>query len=113
MQLQIYLIHHYKQLLVFASFRSLHSVFKILTENEFLPLSTQMLIPVRCFTCNKEISSLYDEYLELLKKEYSEAEAMDHLGFKRICCRRMILCHVDIADKLMKLNSSQDLNMDL
>lgn len=72
-----------------------------------------MLIPVRCFTCNKEISSFYDPYVQLLKGDHTEAEALEELEIDRICCRRMLLCHVDIAEKLMRLNGAEDLNMDL
>jgi hypothetical protein len=28
-------------------------------------------------------------------------QAMDDLGLKRYCCRRMILTHVDLIDKLL------------
>lgn len=72
-----------------------------------------MLITVRCFTCNKEISSLYEEYVALLKSELSEFEAMDRLGLKRICCGRMVLYHVDIVDKLLKFDTTLDVNTDL
>ncbi|ELA45965.1 hypothetical protein VCUG_02539 [Vavraia culicis subsp. floridensis] len=72
-----------------------------------------MLIPVRCFTCNKEISSLYEKYIELLKSEYTECEAMNKLNIKRMCCRRMVLCHVDIVDKLLKFDTIQDINTEL
>lgn len=76
-------------------------------------LTLRMLIPVRCFTCNKEISSYHERYVELLKEENSEAEALKKLEITRVCCRRMLLCHVDIADKLMRLNGAEDINMDL
>ncbi|KRH95322.1 DNA-directed RNA polymerase, subunit RPB10 [Pseudoloma neurophilia] len=72
-----------------------------------------MLIPVRCFTCNKEISSYYDSYVNLLKEGYTEAESLNKLEITRICCRRMLLCHVDISEKLMRLNGAEDINMDL
>lgn len=72
-----------------------------------------MLIPVRCFTCNKEISSYHDKYVELIKLDHTEAEALNKLEVNRICCRRMLLCHVDIAEKLMRLNGAEDINMDL
>lgn len=72
-----------------------------------------MLIPVRCFTCNKEISSYYETYVHMLKEDHTEADALEQLEIHRICCRRMLLCHVDIAEKLMRLNGAEDLNMDL
>ena len=32
---------------------------------------------------------------------------MDELGLKRYCCRRMILTHVDLIDKLLAYNTFQ------
>lgn len=60
-----------------------------------------MIIPIRCFTCNKEISSKYSKYLDKRKSGLSAAVAMDELGIKRLCCRRMYLSNVDIADQLL------------
>jgi DNA-directed RNA polymerase subunit N (RpoN/RPB10) len=31
-----------------------------------------------------------------------DSEAMDQLGLKRYCCRRMIMTHVDLIEKLLK-----------
>lgn len=31
-----------------------------------------------------------------------ESDAMDELGLKRYCCRRMIMTHVDLIEKLLK-----------
>jgi DNA-directed RNA polymerase I, II, and III subunit RPABC5 len=59
-----------------------------------------MIIPVRCFTCNKPICNLYPIYLKLLS-ENSKEEAMNKIGLKRFCCRRMILSHEEIIDKLL------------
>lgn len=31
-----------------------------------------------------------------------DSDAMDKLGCKRYCCRRMIMTHVDLIEKLLK-----------
>ena len=31
-----------------------------------------------------------------------KSDAMDELGLKRYCCRRMIMTHVDLIEKLLK-----------
>lgn len=60
-----------------------------------------MLIPVRCFTCNKVIGNKWDIYCEY-KNEMTEKEALDKLQLNRYCCRRMLLTHVDLYDNLNK-----------
>ncbi|ORX62483.1 hypothetical protein BCR32DRAFT_231817 [Anaeromyces robustus] len=60
-----------------------------------------MIIPVRCFSCGKVIGNLWEKYLDLLKEDYTEGQALDALGLKRYCCRRMVLTHVDLIEKLL------------
>lgn len=49
-----------------------------------------------CATGNK-----HQAYLELLKTDHNEGDALDKLGLKRYCCRRMLLAHVDLIEKLL------------
>jgi len=67
-----------------------------------------MIIPVRCFSCGRVVGSVYSEYLRLTtaerpgeKPQMATKDALDHLGVKRYCCRRMILSQVDIIDEVM------------
>jgi DNA-directed RNA polymerase subunit N (RpoN/RPB10) len=60
-----------------------------------------MIIPVRCFTCNKTISHLWNEYESLIKSGNEPKKVLDLLKIERYCCRRMFLSNVDILDKLM------------
>lgn len=61
-----------------------------------------MIIPVRCFSCGKVIGSLYAEYQRMVQQEKKDPkEAMDALGLKRYCCRRMVLSHVDLIDDVL------------
>ena len=66
-----------------------------------------VIIPVRCFTCGKIISDVFEDYkrrYEDFKKavdagekpKESPKQIMDDLGLERYCCRRMILAHVDL-----------------
>ncbi|XP_005991022.1 DNA-directed RNA polymerases I, II, and III subunit RPABC5 isoform X1 [Latimeria chalumnae] len=63
--------------------------------------SVRMIIPVRCFTCGKVVGNKWEAYLGLLQAEYTEGDALDALGLKRYCCRRMLLSHVDLIEKLL------------
>ncbi|KAI8915252.1 DNA-directed RNA polymerase, subunit N/Rpb10 [Powellomyces hirtus] len=60
-----------------------------------------MIIPVRCFSCGKVVGDKWEKYLSLVQSDYSEGEALTHLGLKRYCCRRMVLTHVDLIEKLL------------
>lgn len=82
-----------------------------------------MIIPIRCFTCNKVIAHLWEEYInqlqiayleediknnkknrfvdiEELEKKKIEGQILDKIGLKKYCCRRMMLSHVDLCDKI-------------
>lgn len=61
-----------------------------------------MIIPVRCFSCGKVVGSLYEEFLEKVKKGDNPEKALDELGLKRYCCRRMIFTQADLIDKIAK-----------
>jgi|TARA_B110000483_G_scaffold231111_1_gene297102 DNA-directed RNA polymerase subunit N (RpoN/RPB10) len=78
-----------------------------------------MIIPIRCFSCNKVIGDKYAVYLALNNNIESDSnlttidtnlinsgsvekseqgKILDNLGIKRYCCRRMFLTQVDIVD---------------
>ena len=73
-----------------------------------------MIIPIKCFSCGKVIADKYDYYCKEVKKakhgkpdpdlyfsktngeKTVEGKILDSIGLTRMCCRRMILTHVDI-----------------
>jgi len=60
-----------------------------------------MIIPVRCFTCNKIIGNKWEKYNSILKSGQTSIVALEQLGLRRYCCKRMFLGHVEIIDKLL------------
>ena len=61
-----------------------------------------MIIPVRCFSCNKVVGNKFEKYNQLLENGYDSKLALDELKLVRYCCRRMILTHIELIDKLIK-----------
>lgn len=80
-----------------------------------------MIIPVRCFTCNRVLGSKYEKYKEIisestdnvenilsgdpdldqLKEENSHMIAFKKIGIdNRYCCKRHILSHIDLIYKI-------------
>ena len=82
-----------------------------------------MIVPIRCFTCNKVIGHLWEEYLNQIQMAYIESDItnnrknrfvnieelenktiegkiLDKIGLNKYCCRRMMLSHVDLCDKI-------------
>ena len=75
-----------------------------------------MIIPIRCFTCNKIMASLYKKYCELLEinndKENSisgleeitidksNVKIFEKLNVDRYCCRRHLMSHIDLILKI-------------
>ncbi|KAK0666152.1 8 kDa subunit-domain-containing protein [Cercophora samala] len=62
-----------------------------------------MIIPIRCFSCGKVVGDLWEKFVVLIEdKGLPDGEALDELGCKRYCCRRMVMTHVDLIEKLLK-----------
>ncbi|MCW1292313.1 MAG: RpoN/RPB10 RNA polymerase subunit family protein [Candidatus Rehaiarchaeum fermentans] len=52
------------------------------------------MIPMRCYSCGKPISQLWEEYEKMIK-DMSPQEALDKLGLRRYCCRAIFLGTID------------------
>ncbi|MBI2084539.1 MAG: DNA-directed RNA polymerase subunit N [Candidatus Aenigmarchaeota archaeon] len=59
-----------------------------------------MIIPVRCFTCNKPVGHLWEDYKKRTTAGEDAGNVMDQLGLKRYCCRQLFLGHVDLLKEV-------------
>lgn len=81
-----------------------------------------MIIPVRCVTCHKVLADLWNYYEKRCKELEQELtkdaqqsqdlsskhivektvrqKVFEELGLDRICCRRMLLGHVDLIETI-------------
>jgi len=59
------------------------------------------LIPVRCYSCGKVVSHVWEEYRERIETE-PPGKVLDDLGIDKYCCRRMLLSHVEIVNTLRR-----------
>ena len=82
-----------------------------------------MIIPVRCFSCGKILADKYNAYKDIVNgkklalkqdpneptiidmnsddvKKTPEGEALDHLGIHRMCCRKIVLYHIELIDEI-------------
>jgi DNA-directed RNA polymerase subunit N (RpoN/RPB10) len=77
-----------------------------------------MIIPVRCFNCGKLLGDKYTFYQNELRKlkgsKYAdatyfegkeipktpEATVFEKLGLTRYCCKKTLLTHVDLIEKI-------------
>lgn len=78
-----------------------------------------MIIPVRCFTCNRVLASKYAKYKEIIATETDNEniisgdpdidlsednvyqKAFKEIGINdRYCCKRHILSHIDLIQKI-------------
>ena len=78
-----------------------------------------MIIPIRCFTCNRVLASKYKTYKEIISKNVKKEniisgdpnidiskqniyqEAFEKIGIAdRYCCKRHMLSHIDLIQKI-------------
>jgi DNA-directed RNA polymerase subunit N len=57
-----------------------------------------MIIPMRCWSCAKPVSHLWESFKERVANGEERKKVLDDLGLTRYCCRALFLGHVDLLD---------------
>jgi DNA-directed RNA polymerase subunit N (RpoN/RPB10) len=92
---------------------------RIKFEGQNLSVETlEMIIPVRCMNCGNILADKWLYYQKTVKERQGgkpvepiymdgktvpvtvEAKVLDELGLVRYCCRKHMLTHVDLLDKI-------------
>ena len=58
-----------------------------------------MIIPIRCWSCNKPVAHLWEQFKERTKKDDTK-KVLDELGLERYCCRALFLGHIDLIEEV-------------
>lgn len=61
-----------------------------------------MIIPMRCFSCGKPFSHVWEEFKERKASGEEVKKILDSIGLERYCCRAQFLGHVDLSDTAAK-----------
>jgi len=65
-----------------------------------------MIIPIRCFSCGKPISHLWEEYKLRVAEGEKSGAVLDELGLERFCCRSMFIGQEDYIELVSKFRKS-------
>ncbi len=66
-------------------------------------------IPVRCMTCGSDKPNRkWPAYQKDLQAGLTQTEALDKSTLTRICCRTMLLCHVDLSERLLRFQAMEN-----
>lgn len=65
-----------------------------------------MIIPIRCFSCGKPISHLWEEYKKRVAEGENSKKLLDGLGLDRYCCRAVFLGHTDLIELVSKFKKA-------
>ncbi len=57
-----------------------------------------MIIPMRCWSCGKPVSHLWEQFTERVEKGEDRKKVLDEIGLERYCCRAVFLGHVDLIE---------------
>jgi len=59
------------------------------------------MLPIRCFSCNKVLANKGTTFHALRKEKVPMNIIWEKVGLIRMCCRSIMIGHVDVSDELM------------
>ena len=66
-----------------------------------------MIIPVRCFSCGGVIAHKWEEFNAIISAGEELSVALDQIGLKRYCCRRMYVGHIDLITEVAPFSAAR------
>ena len=67
---------------------------------------SNVLIPVRCFTCGNLIADKFNDYQTKVKAGENPEKVLNDLAINRYCCRRMLLTTVETIQQVIPFYES-------
>jgi DNA-directed RNA polymerase subunit N (RpoN/RPB10) len=64
------------------------------------------MLPPRCFTCNNFIGHKWNEFMDRKDNSGVYGDLLTSLNLTRICCRRMLLTHVEVIDDILQYSAT-------
>jgi len=65
-----------------------------------------MIIPIRCFSCGKPISHLWEDFKKRTQEGESASKVLEDLGVERMCCRSVFLGQTDLVELISEFKKS-------
>lgn len=65
-----------------------------------------MIMPVRCFSCGKPISHLWEDFKKRSKSE-DPSKVLNDLGVKKYCCRGVFVGHIDLLQDVGRFSITE------
>ena len=61
-----------------------------------------MIIPIRCYTCNKLVGNKYEKFIKLIEEEKKSPQDIleKDLNITKYCCKRMIAFNVELINSI-------------
>ncbi|BDR91410.1 DNA-directed RNA polymerase subunit N [Vulcanisaeta souniana] len=61
-----------------------------------------MIVPIRCWTCGRPLGHLWEPFRRRVLSGENPEKVLNDLGVTRYCCRRTLLSHIELIDRVLE-----------